>query len=112
MKNPHTIWAAVTVVALLIGASVTLALMDKDVTIILTLAGLVAVPVLGAFGAAVYQKLDQVRENSNGTMASFMDLHRQTQQQLTQLAFLVNSTPPASVSPEQGEGIEGLRHSS
>lgn len=114
MKNPHTIWAAVVVVALLIGSSVTLALQDKDVTVILTLAGLVAVPVLGAFGAAVYQKLDQVKEVSNGSMSRLIEMQQETQRQLTALALSSQPTSPIP-SPNKevtGETLEGLRNTS
>lgn len=100
MKNPHTIWAAVVVVVVLVLGAVTLVILDKDVSIILTLAGLVAVPVLGAFGAAVYQKLDQVKEASNGNLARIMEMQQETQRQLTNLAL--SMTPQNTVtSPEK-----------
>jgi hypothetical protein len=66
MRNPHIIWASVAIVFMLIAGSVTLTALGKDTTVILTLAAAVAVPVLGAFGAAIYQKVDQVKEISNG----------------------------------------------
>jgi hypothetical protein len=66
MRSPHVIWASVSIVFMLVAGSVTLVILDKDVSIILTLAGIVAVPVLGGFGVAVYQKLDQVKEQVNG----------------------------------------------
>jgi hypothetical protein len=60
--------------AILVLGAVTLAGMDKDPTIILTLAGLLAVPILGALGVAVYQKLDQVKEVSNGNLNRAHDM--------------------------------------
>lgn len=99
MKNPHTIWAAVVVVVVLVLGATTLVILDKDVSIILTLAGLVAVPVLGAFGAAVYQKLDQVKEASNGNLARLMEMQAETQRQLTNMALSITpQTQPAITS--------------
>lgn len=89
MKNPHVIWAAVIIVFILVTGAVTLVALDKDVTVILSLAGLVAVPVLSAFGVAVYHKLDQVKEASNGNLTKVMDMQQATQAQLTQLALLL-----------------------
>ena len=89
MKNPHVIWAAVIIVFIMVAGAVTLVALDKDVTVILSLAGLVAVPVLSAFGVAVYQKLDQVKEASNGNLSRVIDMQQKTQAQLTQLALLL-----------------------
>lgn len=50
-----------------------LAILGKDPTIILTLAGILAVPILGALGVAVYQKLDQVKEVANGNLTRAHD---------------------------------------
>ena len=110
MKNPHTIWAAVVVVVVLVLGATALVILDKDVSIILTLAGLVAVPVLGAFGAAVYQKLDQVKEASNGNLARIMEMQAETQRQLTNLALSMSPQPQAAIpSPDKevvlGEGV-------
>jgi hypothetical protein len=99
MKNPHVIWAAVIIVFMLVAGAVTLVALDKDVTVILSLAGLVAVPVLSAFGVAVYQKLDQVKEASNGNLARVMEMQQKTQAQLTQLALLL---PAQQVPPAEG----------
>lgn len=89
MKNPHVIWAAVVIVFILVASAVTLVALDKDVTVILSLAGLVAVPVLSAFGVAVYHKLDQVKDASNGNLTKLMDMQQQTQAQLMRLALLM-----------------------
>lgn len=100
MKNPHVIWASVVIVAMLNIGAVTLVAMDKDVTIILSLAGIVAVPVLGAFGVAVYQKLDQVHANSNSNLTRVLDMQQKTQDQLTALAM---SMTPVSAPPSSAE---------
>jgi hypothetical protein len=64
-----------------------LAILDKDPTIILTITGLLAIPVLGALGVAVYQKLDQVKEVSNGNLTRAHDmLDKHTQQTADALA--------------------------
>lgn len=69
------------VIICLVGGVCVLAVTDKDPAIILTLAGIIAVPVLGAFGVAVYQKLDQVREVTNGNLTRAHDmLDKHTQQ--------------------------------
>lgn len=68
---------------ILVAGVCTLAVLDKDPTIILTLAGIMAVPILGALGVAVYQKLDQVKEVSNGTLTRAHDLLDKNTQQTT-----------------------------
>jgi hypothetical protein len=102
MKNPHVIWAAVIIVFILVTGAVTLVALDKDVTVILSLAGLVAVPVLSAFGIAVYQKLDQVKEASNGNLTKVMDMQQKTQAQLMQLALLL---PAQQMPPLEGAEV-------
>jgi hypothetical protein len=102
MKNPHVIWAAVIIVFILVTGAVTLVALDKDVTVILSLAGLVAVPVLSAFGIAVYQKLDQVKEASNGNLTKVMDMQQKTQAQLMQLALLL---PAQQMPPLEGTEV-------
>jgi hypothetical protein len=84
-------WPQVTMIlgtiVMLVGGVCLLAALDKDPTIILTLAGLIAVPVLGAFGVAVYQKLDQVKEVSNGNLTRAHDmLDKHTEQTSKALA--------------------------
>lgn len=61
-----------------------LAALDKDPTIILTLAGILAVPILGALGVAVYQKLDQVKEVSNGNLTRAHDMLEKNSEQTLQ----------------------------
>lgn len=121
MKNPHVIWAAVTIVFFLVAGAVALVALDKDVTVILSLAGLVAVPVLGAFGAAMYQKMDQVKEASNGNMERWVQLQQETQRhqqetqrQLTVLALSMNPntalTSLEKEDPNPGGQHEGVRN--
>lgn len=93
MKNPHTIWAAVAVVFMLLAAAVLMELNDKSANTILVLAGLVAVPVLGGFGAHIAQKLEQVKEASNGNLTKVLEMQEKTQNQLTQLALMVAPPP-------------------
>lgn len=108
MKSPQTIWASVVVIFILVASATTLIILDKEVTIILTLAMIVAVPVLGAFGVAVYQKLDQVKEQGNGNInrqteltQRVLEMQHATQQQLTALAM--SMPPPAPVLKEDEE---------
>lgn len=98
MKNPHAIWAAVAIIAMIIGGAVTLAVNNKDPDIIVTIAVVVAVPVLGAFGAAMYQKLEQIKEIANGNLKAAHERQEATQAQLTQLAL---NTPPPPVEELQ-----------
>jgi hypothetical protein len=103
MKNPHVIWASVAVVFILVVPASLLVAFGKDVSIILALAGLVAVPVLGAFGVAVYHKLDQVKENSNGNLGRLMDMQQRTQDQLTAMALAMTPQPPQPAPVEEKE---------
>ena len=114
MKNPHVIWASVVIVTVLVLGAVTLVAMEKDVTIILSLAGIVAVPVLAAFGVAVYQKLDQVKDQGNGNMErghefmnKLLEAQQKTQDQLTALAMSITPTsaPPATAEEEKPGGF-------
>lgn len=87
----NTVWAAVTIVFILVTGAVVLVSLGKDVTVILSLAGLVAVPVLSAFGVAVYQKLEAVKEASNGNLSRVIEMQQETQKQLTALAMVMPS---------------------
>jgi hypothetical protein len=100
VKSPQTIWASVTVVFIMVGSATTLVALGKDVTVILALAGLVAVPVLGAFGVAVYQKLDQVKESSNGNLSKVLEMQQKTQDQLTFLAMSMTPRQTQSAMEE------------
>lgn len=98
MKSPHVIWASVAIVFMLVGGSVTLVILDKDVSVILTLAGLVAVPVLGGFGVAVYQKLDQVRDQVNGNNDKDRETIKELQATIKELAL--RQPPPGDATVE------------
>lgn len=88
-KSPHVIWASVAIIAMLVIGAVTLSVLDKDFTVILTLAALVAVPVLGGFGVAVYQKLDAVKEHVNGNSAEMMQTIKELNATVKELALQV-----------------------
>jgi hypothetical protein len=104
----QTVWALVVIVFILVAGAVVLVLNNKDVTVIITLVGLVVVPVLGALGVAVYQKLDQVKEASNGSFTKaleashlnvkqLLDAQQKTQEQLANLAMILPSLTQAQV---------------
>lgn len=76
--KPQTIWASVVVVFILVASATSLVILEKDVNVVLTLAGLVAVPVLGAFGVSIYHKLEQVKESSNGTNTRILEANSDT----------------------------------
>lgn len=98
MKSPHVVWASVAIVFMLVAGSVTLVILDKDVSIILTLAAVVAVPVLGGFGVAVYQKLDQVKEQVNGNNEKDRVTIKELQDTIKELALRL---PPPADDPKE-----------
>jgi hypothetical protein len=94
LKNPHVIWASVAIVFMLIAGSVTLTALGKDTAVILSLAAVVAAPVLGAFGVAIYQKVDQVKDLANGTT---MTLQRQLQEAHQKCVELAQQIPTPAI---------------
>jgi hypothetical protein len=99
MKSPQTIWASVVIVFILVASATTLVILDKDVSIILTLTALVALPVLGGLGIAIYHKLDQVKEDSNSIASRACDMQKTTQDQLTAMALAIPTSVPPAPSP-------------
>lgn len=93
----QTVWALVVIVFILVAGAVVLVLNNKDVTVIITLVGLVVVPVLGALGVAVYQKLDQVKEQGNGNISKVLEAQQKTQEQLANLAMMLPSLTPKQI---------------
>lgn len=96
-----------TILVLTSWASV-LIILDKDFTVILTLAAVIAVPVLGAFGATAIQKLDQVKEISNGNLTRIqLQLEEQSRQQqyLNEklLSYLAQTHPGITEDHRPGE---------
>jgi len=100
VKNPHIIWASVAIVAMLVGGSVTLAALQRDVTVVLSLAAIVAVPVLGAFGVGVWQKLDAVKAQVNGNAADQMQTIKELQNTVKELALRV----PTDIEDKERQG--------
>jgi NADH:ubiquinone oxidoreductase subunit 6 (subunit J) len=94
VKNPHIVWASVAIIFLLVAGAVLLTLQNKDVGVVLALAGIVAVPVLGAFGVAIYQKLDQVKELSNGSNTQLLNMVKELHETVTSLALQVRPPEP------------------
>lgn len=125
--KPQTIWASVVIVFILVTSATILVVMDKDVSIILTLAAVVALPVLSALGVAFYHKLEQVKEISNGGFTKALDSGndafnkmmemqqrtqeqwQKTQDQLAALAMTINPMQPpvSSAPPEEAKPLEG-----
>jgi len=92
MKNPHAIWASVVVIVALTAGVTILAMNDKDIAAIFSLIGMVAVPVLGAFGVTLYQKMDQVKELSNGSTSKLLAMVENLHQSVKELALRVPNT--------------------
>lgn len=90
---------------LLIAGAVVLVVLKRDVNVIVTIAGLVILPILGAAGASIYQrvdqKLDRTIENSNGRIAELMDMVKDLQQQNVHLA--IQAPPDAILTPPKDE---------
>jgi hypothetical protein len=100
LKNPHIVWAAVAIVFMLIAGAVTLTALGRDPGIILTLTALVAVPVLGAFGAVIYQKVDQTKEIANGNMSRMLTQLLAAHKQSVDLAMQVPPAEPEKPTQE------------
>lgn len=95
--KPQAIWGAVAIVFILVAGAVTLVALGKDVTIILTLTMLVAVPVITALGGIVVSKLEQVKEQGNGNIQKVLEAQQKTQEQLANLAMILPSLTPKQI---------------
>ncbi len=76
MKNPHVIWASAVIVAVITAGAVVTQLAGGDVSTILVIMGAAAVPVLGAYGVAINQQLQTVKEQTNGNFTAAMQALR------------------------------------
>lgn len=85
MRNPHVIWASVVIVAMILASTVILILNGKDTGTILAIMASIAVPLLGAFGAAGWQVLQQVKTQGNGTLSKAMEQNAATQQEILRM---------------------------
>lgn len=92
MKNPHVIWAATVIVVALVTGGVLLSFNDKPLSDLLALAAMVVVPVLSGLGIAMYQKLEQVKDNVNGNKAGDRLMIKELQDTVKELAMKM--TPP------------------
>jgi hypothetical protein len=105
VKNPHVIWASVSIVFMLIAGAITLVALGKDVTVILALAGAVAVPVLGGFGVAVYQKMDGVDTKVNGNTSDMLKMINNLHDSVRDLALQVSVPAPATDDPDKTQVV-------
>ena len=99
MKNPHVIWASVVIISLMTTAGIILSVLDKDVTVLLTIMTAVTFPLLGAFGMGLWQKLGQVQDISNGNLTRQMEQNARNQEDLMRMfrelhPGLKTDTPP------------------
>lgn len=92
MKSPHVIWASVVIIFILIAGSVSLVLADKDVSTILTLAAIVALPVLTALGVANVLKTQEVKDIANGNTVKLASEARDDRDQLLTMVKDLQST--------------------
>lgn len=82
MKNPHLIWALVVMVFIITTGAVLLVLAGRDFTVILSIMAALVIPIMSAFGVAVYQKLAQVQTTSNGNMTKALEQNAAIQQSI------------------------------
>lgn len=116
--KPQAIWGAVAIVFILVTGSVILVALGKEVTVILTLAALVAVPVITALGGILVTKIEQVKEQGNGNIAKILEAQQKTQEQLANLAMILPSLTPKQIeqvkttttdAPEDNDNQSTLR---
>lgn len=67
------LWASVGVASLLIVCAVVLIAMGKDITQLVMIANLAAIPILTGLGAVVKQRLENVEQQVNGRMTTLID---------------------------------------
>lgn len=77
-------------ISVLVGAIV-LVVLDKNVEVILTIIALIASPILAAAGASIYQrvdqKLDNIKEVSNGTLGTALAMLKEAHERNYTLAL-------------------------
>ena len=84
------LWASVGIAALLIVSAVVLTIFDKDITALVSIAQLVAIPILTGLGAVLYQRMGNVEGQLNGRMTQLIEHAK-------------NSTP--NVAKEKGDEV-------
>lgn len=115
--KPQVAWAMAVVVFVMMAGAVTLKIFKEDISIIITLVTVLAVPVLAGFGFKVNENLQEIKTNTNGKNDKQMDINqkqvemmhemmarnnealigtiRQLQDQVTNLALQITPPPPA-----------------
>ena len=96
-RTLHAIWASVAVVFVITAAGVSLALAGKDPAVIIAIMGALAVPLIGVFGAMIYQKLSQVQSTSNGNLSYMLEQQRKNQEEFLQI---IRELHPGLKSPD------------
>lgn len=117
--KPQVAWAMAVVVFVMMAGAVTLKIFKEDISIIITLVTVLAVPVLAGFGFKVNENLQEIKTNTNGKNDRQMDINqkqaemfhemmarnneslmvtiRQLQDQITNMALQI--TPPIQAVP-------------
>lgn len=67
------LWASIGIAALLIIAAVTLIVFDKDITGLVQIVNLIAIPILSGLGLMVNSRLTSVESHVNGRMTELID---------------------------------------
>lgn len=97
---PKLTWPQVTLFlgmfAIAVGTAAVLIVLDKPVEALISLVAFMGVPVLTAAGAAFYQKLDHVKEISNGNLADMREMLKVSNEQIARLALRL----PAETNPD------------
>jgi hypothetical protein len=97
--------ASVSIVLILVSGGVILAALGKDVSIILTLTALVGTPVLVALGVSMQQTLGEVKDQVNGNNRANMELVKELQETVKNLALRVPTPPDQGNGPGNSGGM-------
>lgn len=109
--NSHIVWPAAGLTALTIIAATIMAIAGVPVAVIVTIMGLVAMPVITTMIAAKQAEtgatVQQVKEQTNGNMTQLLTMVRDMS---TQLAAAQPPLPPITLPqpvPDRGDGQGG-----
>jgi hypothetical protein len=64
--KPSTVFGLVAIVFIMMAGAITLRVFGEDISIIITLVTVLAVPVLAAFGVKMHEGLQEIKANTNG----------------------------------------------
>lgn len=77
--KPSTVAGLCIIVGIMMGGAITLRVFGEDISIIITLVTVLAVPVLAAFGVKMHEGLQEIKANTNGRNDKQTDFLQQNQ---------------------------------